>query len=440
MEKNQFKDIPDWADKFDSINKKLEAAANPFRGIPDWADKLNSTNKKLEAAANPFKGMTDMALKTNKNMDMFDIARHFEGVGARINKQNNVFDHLFSPSLNVYKMADAMQQMNRKTDILQIVLGGSTISTLTKFAQGSEKPFGNNLSDIASVIQDKFRLHNRIFESQLSITEQLSKGYFTANHLAIPSWVEKITQTERRFDRKNVNLFDVLSAETLTRLTGKSGKEAEESINVEGNIGQITELLNQSAELKTELETLYLSFAKHISSKLKRRKKLKAKDLKEPSKLFTEFIHKHLFKNTGISLQTVFTFVCLIEYSFTVIFIGMIMEDKGKDMFDSIFGVDSKQILQQQITNNKNAYNIVNNYRNIINDFVIVDANVYLRNSTKTKCIGRIKHNTIVVIICQKPKWCFIEAVVGKYDKKTKTTIEKVVRGWILKEHLDYFQ
>lgn len=440
MDKNQFKGLPDWADKLNSTHKKLEAASNPFKGIPDWADKLNSTHKKFEAAANPFKGISEIASTVNQYEAIFGIAHQLNGIHAQTNKHNSVFDQLFSSSRNVYKITDAMQQMSEKADALQIVLGGSTISTLAKFTQESRKFSANNLGGIASDIHDKFRMHSGLFERQLSLTEQLSKGYFSTNHLAIPLWVDKITQTEKRFDAKNVNLFDVLSAETLTRLIGGFRKETEEAVNAEGNIEQITDLLNQNSELKKELENLYLSFAKHITGKLNRRKKLKAKDLKEPSKLFTEFIHKHLFKNTGISLQTVFTFVCLIEYAFTVIFIGMIMEAKGKDMFDGIFGVDSEQMPQQQIINNKSTYNIVNNYNNITSDFVIKDVSVYLRNSTKTKCIGKIKRTTTVLILSQKPKWCFIEAVIEKYDIKTKTTIEKVVRGWILNEYLDYFQ
>lgn len=440
MYKNQFKGISDWADKLNSTHKKFEAAANPFKGIPDWGDKLNSTHKKFEATANPFKGISDVASTVNQYAAIFGIAHQLNGIHAQVNKHNSVFDQLFSSSRNVYKIADAIQQMSKKVDTLQIVLGGSTISTLAKFTQESRKFSANNLGGIACDIHDKFRMHSSLFESQLSLTEQLSKGYFSANHLAIPSWVDKITQTERRFDAKNVNLFDVLSAETLTRLTWKFGKETEEPVDAEGNIEQITDLLNQNSELKKELENLYLSFAKHITGKLKRRRKLKAKDLKEPSKLFTEFIHKHLFKNTGISLQTVFTFVCLIWYLFNVILIGMIMEAKGADMFDSVFGGDSEQIPQQEIINNKNTYNIVNNYNNITSDFVIKDVSVYLRNSTKTKCIGRIKRTTTVLILSQKPKWCFIEAVIEKYDIKTKTTMEKVVRGWILKECLDYFQ
>lgn len=319
-------------------------------------------------------------------------------------------------------------------------LGGSTISKLAKFAQESRPYSDNRLADIANGIHDKFRTYSGVYQRQQSITEVLSKGYFTANHLTNPAWLEKITQTERRFDTKNVSLFDVLGFEALTRITEKFGKETEEPLNAEENIEQISELLKQNSEIKTELEKLYFSFAKHIANKIKRRKRVKAKDLKEPSKLLAELIHKHLFKNTSISQQTVYIFVCLIGYTFTTIFIGMIMAAKGTDMFDNVFGLNSKQIPQQQIINTKNTYNIVNNYNNLISDFVIEDANIYLRNSIKTKCIGKIKRNTIVLILSQKEKWCFIEAVVEKYDKKEKTTIEKVVKGWVMKNSLDNFQ
>ena len=76
----------------------------------------------------------------------------------------------------------------------------------------------------------------------------------------------------------------------------------------------------------------------------------------------------------------------------------------------------------------------------MIHDFTIDAAPLYQRNSTKTKCIGKIKPNTQVLILNQKPKWCLVEVLIEKFDKKTKTTIDKVVRGWVMKTHLDYFQ
>lgn len=118
MDDNKLNDIPDLGDNLNSINKKLEAASNPFKGIEDIV-----SNKKLEEAANPFKRITDMVSGVNVNRGMYDLASQYEGVGARINKHSNMYDQLFAPSLNVYKMSDAIMHMNDKSNALQIVLG-----------------------------------------------------------------------------------------------------------------------------------------------------------------------------------------------------------------------------------------------------------------------------------------------------------------------------
>lgn len=392
--------------------------------------------KKIDALASPYEHLSEMSTKLSRIIGLSGIVSQF----AQIDKYTSLYNS-YEKMNGIRFFADSLNHMNKRHDPLQVILGGSTITALARSIQMSQ-PINkvNTFADLAKRIQDKYSTHHNVFNKQLTITELLSKGYFNANNLAYPSWINKISQTEKLFDSRNVNLFDVLSAETLTRITETIEEVSEEDVNAGENLDQISEVLKENAALKNELENLYLNFAKHIASKLKRRKRVNSRDLKEPSKLLTAFIHKHLFTNTRLSQQAIYTFICLIEYVFTVIFIGLIMEGKGDDIFNKIFSNETETIPQQQAITNNNTYNIVNNYNFNQSDFVINDAKVYLRNSVKTNCIGKIKQNTTILILSQKLEWCFVEAIAEKYDKKRKKIIEKVVRGWIMKKHLDSFQ
>lgn len=409
-----------------------------FKGIPDWANNLNSIHKKLEDAANPLKGLHNITSKLNSSFGMFDVASQISQMHEQMYKRQNVTDFLFAPSLNVNKMITAIEQMNRKSDSMQAILGGSVTALLANQARNSFKPSGFDFSDLSRGIYEKLNTHSRLYEKQLSIAEQLSKGFYAANHLALPSWVDKIQSAQRTFDVANIRAFDLLSASTLTRIAEELEEEQEQT--PEENITTVSELISQNAALKQDLENLYFAFAKRITSKLKKKKKrVTSEDLKEPLRIVTEIIHKHILGQVGVSMQTTYTFIWIINYVLFGVLLNIIMEGKGKDMFDGIFGEDEKQIqAPQQIINNN--YPVINNYNYVSQDTVIENANIYQRNSVKTKCIGLVKQSTIVLIIQQKPKWCFVETIVMKYDKKAGKKMEKVIKGWILKKYLSYFQ
>ncbi|MFN7910481.1 MAG: hypothetical protein ACK5QC_01575 [Bacteroidota bacterium] len=334
-------------------------------------------------------------------------------------------------------MINAIERMNSKSNMIQAVLGGSIPALLEEQMKYTQQAKGFDLSAFSGGILKKFNAHSQLYDKQLTLAEKLSKGFFAANHLALPSWVDKIQSAQRTFDVANISAFDLLSASTLTRIAEEL--EYEEDETPEETITTVSELINENAELKQDLENLYLAFSKRIASKVKRKKKrVTSQDLKEPVRIVTEIIHKHLLGKRGVSLQTTNTFIWIINYVLWGILFNIIMEGKGKDMFDGIFGEDEKQIQTQPIINNN--YSAINNYNYVSQDTVIEDAGIYLRNSIKAKCLGRVKKGIVVLIIQQKPKWCFVETIIIKNDKKTGKDFKKVVKGWISKKNLAYFQ
>lgn len=437
-------------DKFNSHKEMLAAAtagANSLKGqrtlldaikapqnINDYKSLFDATRASHEAIKG-YKTLLDIAKATqstlNSNASILSAAREAQN---NLNSFKGIYS-AFSAEENKLKSYSSI--FNAASSTVQNIFSKDWASLQSRSIFDSNTIVGRALS-----IQANFESHAALFEKQLSVSEMLTKQYFNANKLEIPSWVNEITQVGKAFKESNLSMLGVLSAETFNRI--KVSFEDGKSSDAEKDIDQLTALLNENAVLKAELENLYIAFSKRIASKLKRRKRLKAKDLKEPKEEFAEFIHKFLFKNNKLSLQAVFRFVCILEWLFTTIFISMILEAKGDDMFYSIFGKDSKQTDQpasNTINNNTvNNYGITNNYHNVITDFTIENANLYLRNSTKSRCVGKIKINTTALILRQKPQWCFVEVMITVYNKKLKNSAEKVVRGWVMKKHLDYFQ
>jgi hypothetical protein len=408
-----------------------------YKGIPNWANSLNSIHNKLEDAANPLRGLQNITSKLNTNFGAYDMARQISQMQDQLYKSQQATDFLFAPSLNVNKMINAIEQMNIKSNMMQALVGGSIHAMLAEQMIYTQQPKGFDFSAISAGILEKINAHSKLYDNQLTLAEKLSKGFFAANHLALPSWVDKIESAHRTFNVANIRTFDLLSATTLTRIAEEL--EYEEDETPEDTISTITDLIGENVALKQDLESLYLAFAKRITNKVKRKKRrVTSQDLKEPLRIVTEIIHKHLLGKTGVSLQTTYIFVWMVNFTLWTILFNMLMEAKGKDMFDSVFSEKEKQIQTPQVINNN--YSVINNYNYVSQDMVNEDASIYLRNSIKTKCLGRVKKGIIVLIIQQKPKWCFVETIIIANDRKTGKDFEKVVKGWILKKNLAYFQ
>lgn len=86
-----------------------------------------------------------------------------------------------------------------------------------------------------------------------------------------------------------------------------------------------------------------------------------------------------------------------------------------------------------------NNYNTTINYSSFITDFVVKKASIYLRNSDTTRCLGKIDIGSTVLILSEKPKWCYVEVIIEKYSSKGVKLGEKLVRGWVRKENLESF-
>lgn len=408
-----------------------------YKGVPDWPNTLNSINKKLEDAANPLKGLHNITSKLNSTFGVFEMARQISQMQDQLYKRQHATDFLFAPSLNVNKMINAIEQMNSKSNVMQTVFGGSITDLLTQQMKYTQQSKGFDFSCISGGILEKFNAHIQLYNKQLTLAEKLSKDFFAANHLASPSWVDKIQSAHQTFDVANVRAFDLLSANTLTRIA--EDLEYEDNETPEEIITTVSQLISENKALKKDLENLYLAFSKRVANKVKgKKKRVTDQDLKEPLRILTEIIHKHILGKAGISLQTSYNFVSIVNFVFWSILVNIILEAKGKDMFDVIVGEDEKQMQATPIINNN--YSRINNYNYVSQDSVIEDVSIYQRNSIKTKCLGQVKRGTVVLVLQQKPKWCFVETIIMNHNKKTEKDTMKVVKGWILKQSLSYFQ
>lgn len=403
----------------------------------DWQDKLMQPYKRLHEISDPINKIMEAENRMKAVLGMHNVNSFYDPNNAPKSAIDAV---LSSPTFNAYNLAS--EKIKQQNYIRDVVLGGSTVFNAAKVLNETSNAIKSSydFSVMANDIQSKFAKYNSIFERQLSISEVLAKDYFHANKLSTPDWVTKYSQIINDFDKSRVSAFDILTADTYTRITENVPvNEDEEVKSSEEKLDEIALILKENKDIKEELENLYISFSKHIANKLKRRnkRKLKSKDFKEPSEQLALFIHKNLFENSKISTQTVYTFICLIDYVFNAIILAIVLEATGSKIYEKVFGEDTPVAPIQVTYQPKIAKNV---YTNIIHDFTIDTTAIYLRNSTKTKCIGSINPNTRVLILSQKPKWCFVEVLIEKFDKKSKTTIEKVVRGWVVKQHLDYFQ
>lgn len=392
--------------------------------------------KDILGASQPFKDIFDI----NKAQKAFGVNNMADKLGsiaaqlgidaARQRLELSLPRNQFSSAIDIMQLSASWQKDNL-ADIRKMIVADSIQSAVSRLEIA--KP------DLAINIKDIFSAKSDILAAQIAISESIGKDYFATNQLAMPSWLKEDHFTKHKFREDQISYADILSANTLTRITETFSSENEDDNDANENLQKITDLLKENSILKKEIQNLYFSFGKHIANKLNKRKKLKEDDLKEPTKLFTAFIHKNLLKDNFLTPQTIYTIICIIEYVFSLIIIGIILEAKGGSIYNKVMGEDEK-IQQVQPTTINNTHTITNNYKNIISDFVIKDASIYIRNSIKVRRFGKIKRNTSVLILAQKPEWCLVEALVTIYNKKTKTTLDVVKRGWVMKKNLDYFQ
>ncbi len=393
-----------------------------LRGIPNWFNEFN----KIDRTINSLNNLETIAAKLNKTNAFFDISNQLSQIAIKDKIQHN-FGSLFSSPFNFHSSQN-------KYNSIDTFLNGDITTLLNNAIKNITIASTLDFASQAGGIYEKISANNLAYEKQLSIASQLSKSFFLANHLAIPDWVEKMKGAQNFLSENRLRIFDILSADTFIQITEN------EKDNATGSVLELDDIVRENVELKKELETLYLVFAKKIAKKVKRkRKKFEHDDLIEPQKILTKIVHKYLLGKFGCSLQTCYIFVVIFNFAIIGIFLNIILEAKGADMFDSIFGSGDKLVQSTQdvryLDSNVNDY-----YAHYLKDTVIENANIYLRNSTNTKRIGRINANTVVLILQQKPKWCFIEAIGLKPNKVSGKTEETVIRGWILKKHLAYFQ
>lgn len=392
--------------------------------------------KDILGASQPFKDIFNIN-KAQKAFGLDNMADQFgslaaqSGIDAARQRLELTLPHnQFSSAIDIMQLSASWHKDNL-ADIRKMIVADSIQNAVSRLEIA--KP------DLALSMKEIFTSKSDILAAQIAISESIGKDYFSANHLAMPSWLKENHFKKHKFNEDQVSFADILSANTLTRITENFITENEDENGINESLQKITDLLNENSTLKTEIQNLYFSFGKHIASKLNKRKKLKEEDLKEPTKMLTSFIHKNLLKENFLRPQTIYTIICIIEYVFSLIIIGIILEAKGGSIYNSVMGEDEK-IQQVQPAHSNNTHKITDNYQNILSDFVIKDASIYIRNSIKARCFGKIKCNTSVLILTQKPKWCLVEALVTIYNKKTKTTLEVVKRGWVMKKNLDYFQ
>lgn len=318
---------------------------------------------------------------------------------------------------------------NHNMSIEEMVIRGSAAYLVNAFSAPS-KASTLGILDFSKGIQDMFNQHPTALQKQLAITEQLTRGYFSAINSPVPYWADRI-QSQEKENNDAISMFDMLTATTLNRIT--------DVIDNAGGSEDIIDEVSQSLthpQIQKQLDDFYLSISDLIERKFDEKKQ---DEVIETHILITHFIHDALFKNTRLSKQALQVAFDLIGFFVFQIFMQMFWEAKGKDIYDRIFSQDDVKKNQSIQINNTT---VVNNYIIKSNpvDFSIEDASVYSGPSSKRKYKGRLTKGTTVEILKVKPQWCLIKGNVETKNKVTGDKNDTLILGWVMKKHLDGFQ
>jgi len=346
----------------------------------------------------------------------------------------DVLNKIYFPGWHsgISKMINSLENnriSSNKYFMLKITFGGTTISNSSKLIQGSNLNAISSFTQLAQGIHNKFNSNPFVFERQMNLTEQLTSSYFSINSLHTPAWVDKLS-TYKPTSNNALTFIDLFSAETFSHIT-EAIDEIDQSLEETGEMyREFENLITENTAIKVQIEKIFKSLRK-----LERKQSKKHKHLKEPDLLLVNLVFKLLQEN--ISKNKIRILIVTILFVLRIVW-DITIEAKGEYIFNKVFSEESYHEEDTKIIYN-NQINITQNIQ-LNTDSTINKCSVYLRSSTKSKLLETLKPGAIILILDQKPNWCFIQTVVTKRDKKSKQDIEKVVKGWVLKKHLNYFQ
>ncbi len=400
----------------------MDMADKTIKGL-EWATKLNSLDSSLAFAS-----------KIGIPSSMDNISK-YAGRMDRLMTIEEKLNTRFGTLMDVFQNSKVLKASEIGTKGL---MGAFQKLAIPSVYRDSIDSGHVSLAELAMGVQERMLGNSSLYQKQMRITEQLGKGFYAANLWQTPSWVDKMNVLDKAIERSKVRWFDVYSSAALSGIEDIENSKGFEPKDVESSLDEVSSLLAENGELKDKLDKLYKSIGKNIARNGKKRKKPSTKELLSIQEKITIFIHRNLFKNTQLSRQKVYILIGVLSFLFTVL-MDIYLSANGSALFNSLIGDDANIKTSQQINKTNNFY-FINSPTKLENDFVICNANLYLRNTLKSKCLGRIERNTTVLILSQKSNWCFIEAIICKLNKKTKVEADTVVRAWIAKKYLDSFQ
>lgn len=424
------------SDNSNHNNKKDSSGASNKLSSAELLSKLASENANLRKLT-PTNSILEIAIQQNaireKLNPVSSVLKGFATTTAlnKLAQQQNVFKEKLNPLFSFQDTIRGLYKSPLKeisdSSAISIIIGGSTVSVLAKLTHENSHKFNPTASAL-----DLITANPHLFSKQVSIFEKLNKHFYEINQLKTPQWLQEINPVKDYSKVKTLSAFEILSANTLSQFIGEYPDE-EVLTDTEEGLDKMSSLIEENEELKLEIEKLLKKIANPPKSKSLEKQ---LAELEDPIKQFSYFVHLNLFRGTEKwSLKTTYYFISLINYLIVGIYLPKRLEN--------LFFTDTTQtvINHNHVTiDNRRTVNVYMFDNTSEWGVITKNAKVYRRKSTKTDCIGTVLGETTVRILKTKGGWVFIESAMTKFDKKTKTEIDIVSRGWVKQDVVAFEQ
>lgn len=396
----------------------------------------NEINRKVNTFSDPLSSIiAAKQLNNHQELSAFTSISSTSAIAAYIQQQNAIKEKLspfFTWQDTIRELSKPNHYENTASQVLSSVLGGSTISNMVRIASEASKP------NAAMTAIELIKSHQNLFTKQLSVYEKIHKQFYKHNNFTTPSWIEQINIARDYKNATTISPFEALSAASLVSMLQTSGDDVEIEEPIE-RFDEVSLLIAENEELKSEIEVLLTALNK-VKQKKKSLKK-QIKELEDPLKKFSIYLHLKVFNNSEKwKLQHTYTLVHILN---AIIIQTIILSVFFGKSLENYFFEDDNQINitinhTQNVSNNKqtSVINLFNNQELL--GTAIDSTRVYRRKSFKTDCIGTLSKYTTVRIFQKKGDWFFIEAVLTKFDKRLNCEIEIVSRGWVKCEIISF--
>lgn len=329
----------------------------------------------------------------------------------------------------------AMAPINKQNEIMKIVLGGTTQTSIFRNLTDLAVPNKDKLMhSILPVLKVKETVENYlgVYQQQQSLASQLSA--ISTSKLFVSGVPSSVLAAQNYIEHKPLTGYDVIYGSEFVKTLENMKHDTKEI----SNVYKQAELLLKDPDFTEEIAKFQATAITIDGERNIDEKKYKVWHVK----YFAEFYLVKWIKEGKCSPSVAYVILGLLSLYFLYHDGKAIYEDVNKVV--ELINGEEKQIAIEAFE----KYTIP---AREISDFVISKTPIYWGNSTKTKKIGFIKKGAYVFILRTKAGWCYVEGRVtitmannrtNRKKYKTKSApqvVKEVVRGWVETKFLDSY-